>query len=138
MQLKWAILAVGVGALAALQISNQKAAADPALATQASIGGDAFMAKVKHGFGSLGCKMIGNVVRKMSVGTNEELKTIKTGLKKAQGRDGQAARDAAKTAVELDKTALTALKDGKPVLAMNSAMKAKDFVSVAKRILETP
>ena len=136
MQLKWAILAVGVGALAATQISNQKAAADPTLATQAAVSSDAIMTKVKHGIGALSCKMIGGIVTKMSLGTNEELKTIKTALKKAQGRDGQAARDAAKTAVELDKTALTALKDGKPVLAMNSAMKAKDFVSVAKRILE--
>jgi hypothetical protein len=96
------------------------------------------VAKVKHGFGALGCKMIGGIVTKMSVGTNEELKAIKPGLKKKQGRDGQTARDAAKTAVELDKTALQALKNGQPVVAMNSAMKAKDFVSVAKRILEAP
>ena len=136
MQLKWAILAVGVGALAATQISNQKAAAEPTLAARAGVGSDAIMAKVKHSLGALSCKMIGGIVTKMSLGTNEELKTIKTALKKAQGRDGQTARDAAKTAVELDKTALAALKDGKPVLAMNSAMKAKDFVSVAKRILE--
>jgi hypothetical protein len=95
-------------------------------------------ARAKYGLGSAGVFVIGGIVRNMSEGTETELKNMSTALKKKWGRDGDTARQAAETAWTLDSTSLEALKASKPVLAMNSAMKAKNFVQVARSNLDTP
>ena len=95
-------------------------------------------ARAHYGLGSAGTFVIGGVVRKMHAGTEKELKDMTSALKKKRGRDGDTARDAAATAWKLDSTSMDALNTARPVLAMNSAMKAKNFVEVARTNLATP
>jgi hypothetical protein len=95
-------------------------------------------ARAQYGVGSAGTFVVGGVVRKLHTGTDQELRDMSTALKKKRGRDGDTAREAAATAWKLDSTSLEALSSAKPILAMNSAMKARNFVEVARTNLATP
>jgi hypothetical protein len=95
-------------------------------------------ARAKYGVGSAGAFVLGGVVRKLHAGTDKELRDMTTALKKKRGRDGDTAREAAATAWKLDSTAMEALGSARPILAMNSAMKARNFVEVARTNLATP
>ena len=89
-------------------------------------------ARAQYGLGTAGTFMVGGIVRKMHAGTDQELKELTPELKKKGGRDGTTARDAARIARQLDATSLDALEKARPILAMNSAMKARNFVEVAR------
>lgn len=94
-------------------------------------------ARARYGIGSAGTFVIGGIVRKMHTRTEKELKDMTTALKKKWGRDGDTARKAAAKAWELDSTSLAALEAAHPILAMNSAMKARNFAQVARSNLLT-
>ena len=118
--------------------------APPELLMQAEANGEevsfvkTIPARAKYGLGRTGTFVIGSIVRKMHAGTEKELKDMSTALKKKGGRDGATAREAAQTAWKLDSTSMEALHAARPVLAMNSAMKARNFVEVARTNLDAP
>ena len=52
--------------------------------------------------------------------------------------DGDLARKNVKLVLQLDSTALDELVHARPFKAVNHAMKARDYLSVAKRLVSAP
>jgi hypothetical protein len=96
------------------------------------------LGRVRQGVGAVGSLMVRGWVKSLVQTSEKELADMKVALQKKQGRDGDHARTSAKMVVKLDSAAMDELLSARPIAAVNHAMKARDYVSVAKRNVSAP
>ena len=135
--MKWLVFAVG----AAAAVTAYRAHSQDAELISASDGAAAeltVMDRVKWGMGSAGSFAVGGLVRAMTEKSELTLKQLGPSLKKKEGPDGRRAREAAANAKKLDQQALQLLAEASPIKAVNTAMRAKDYLDIAKRFVANP
>lgn len=111
--------------------------ADSAVAMHASAA-TGMLGKAKYAIGSVGSWVVGGIVTRMADGSDHEVQSLNPLLKKKQGSDGRRAREAAKSVLVMDSIARDHLRNARPVSAVNTAMRARDYLDVAKRNLGNP
>lgn len=94
--------------------------------------------RVRQGVGSVGSMMVQGWVRSLVETSDKDLEDMKVGLQRKRGLIGDKARKSAKTAMVLDSAALDELVHARPFAAVSHAMKARDYLTVATRLLAEP
>jgi hypothetical protein len=77
-------------------------------------------------------------VRNLVETSDKDLENMKTELQRKRGMIGDKARKSARTVMVLDSSALDELVHARPFAAVSDAMKARDYLSVARRLLSEP
>jgi hypothetical protein len=132
------LLIVAVAGGTALYKGGQRVAPYNApLASGDSVQYSAF-GRVRQGVGSVGSMMVKGWVRSLVDTSEKDLEDMKTSLQKKRGIVGDKARKSAKTAMVLDSTALDELVHAHPFAAVSHATKARDYLTVARRLLAEP
>ena len=94
--------------------------------------------RVRQGVGSVGSMMVQGWVRSLVETSDKDLSDMKDALQRKRGIVGDKARKSAKTTMVLDSTALEELVRGRPFASVSHAMKARDYLTVARRLLAEP
>jgi len=139
MSVKAIVIVLGA-ALALASYSTSPVAdvpANSAVATHASAA-TGVLGKARHAVGSVGSWIVGGIVTRMADGSDHEVQNLRPALKKKQGSDGMRAREAAQNVLAMDSIARDHLRNARPVSAVNTAMRARDYLDVAKRNLGNP
>ena len=97
-----------------------------------------FSARVSYGFGAIGSHIASGMVVGTATSVQNDLHTLRNSLKAKKGKDGEIARQAAKTATAASQLAMENLYAADPIDAIRNAMKAKNHLDVAKHNLATP
>jgi len=143
MSFKAVLIVVGLASAATAVAKSRPEAAPEDVTTQVSAdatesGELGVGAKIQRGFGSVGVMLVGKLVTSSVAKTDRVLAEMGPALKKKKGPDGKRAREAAKKAMVFDSIAMASLEEKHPVVAVNMAMKGRDFMAVARTNLMMP
>lgn len=94
--------------------------------------------RIGYGFGAIGSHLSSGMVLSTAASVQNDLHTMRKSLKNKKGKDGEIARQAAKTAAEASQLAIQSIYTADPIAAVRNAMKAKNHLDVAKRTLSMP
>ena len=137
---KWLAVALGITGTVLYSVDAPKpdpATADPELMA-ATVVPSGIGARVAYGFGALGSHAVSGTVLSSATAVENDLQSMKQKLKAKKGTDGDNARKAAKVADAASRLAIQSIYTADPIVAVKSAMKAKNNVDVAKRLLSMP
>jgi hypothetical protein len=140
MSAKWLVAVLGVTAAVVYSVDAPKP--DPATADpqhmSAAVVPHGVGARLSYGFGAIGSHMVAGMVLGSATEVENDLQNLRKALKAKRGQDGTQARDAAKIAAESSRLAIQSIYTADPVIAVRNAMRAKNYVNVAKKNLATP
>ena len=138
MSAKLLVVALGVGVylVSTVDAPQPDPASAEATVLAASVAPQGAVARVGHGFSSMGSHMVASTVFDMTSNTQTGLDALRNKLKAKKGADGDRARAAAQTVEAANRMAIQSVYTADPVKAVQNAMKAKNYLDVVKANLD--
>lgn len=140
MSMKTLVVVLGVvGAVVATVNAPQP---DPATAAPevlaAAVVPEGAVARIGYGFGAIGSHLVGGRVFSLTQKAQLDIEALRPAVKKARGGDADRARKSLQTAEAANRLALQSVYTADPVVALQSALKARNFIDIAKTNLRMP